>query len=83
MTLTFSNALLLSLSFNFKKLFVFDLQRQQSENKTRGEQIVLMQLAYDCNTSVAHNEKLDMYVDVWLSRIRHNVVEQVGIIQFF
>lgn len=52
-------------------------QRQYNEITTRDEQVALLQLAFECVSQDNQSEKHDLYVNLWLCRIRQNMEQQV------
>jgi hypothetical protein len=52
-------------------------QRQCDETTARDERVALLQLAFECISPDNHSEKHDLYVDLWLCRIRQNMEQQV------
>lgn len=59
------------------KMWWMTFQRQCDETTARDERVALLQLAFECISPDNHSEKHDLYVDLWLCRIRQNMEQQV------
>lgn len=69
---------LLKMLLSYPQFINMYWQGQCDEDKTPAEQIQLLQLAYDCNTQASDADRHDLYVALWLCRIRQNMAKQVG-----